>query len=331
MAESRGEAAERNSEYIGGEYEAAVVAGILGVTTRPAVRARISDVSGSLAIPRPLFVGNVLDTLERQLESAVLLLDLGSCCRETELLRLVHAWTTFHPESEIVLFTPLLDRESELRTTVLLVREVRLAEVRVLTASDFYRDEVWRNLWGMRERALLQVELRTELLGAIQALGRSLPAAPIVLQILGATASVRGSQAASTAADAPRVQIDRERKTTWLHLRRSGQLPATWLEVVFQLLWHAKLRSRGWSGPRIAQFLGFESPRHFRMVLSRRVGIGIKDLRRLPYDDALAWAASVLTTPKGRLDERSVRALIRPLLEGARRTTSAAEEHSGVL
>ena len=326
MVESRGGAAERYSEYIGEGHETAVVAGILGVTTRPAVRARVLAVSGSLALPCPRFVGNVIDTLEVQIESAVLLLDLGSCCQDAELLPLVQAWTAFHPETEVVLFTPLLDRETELRITVLLVREVRSAEVRVLTASDFYRDEVWRNLWGMRERALLHAELRTELLGAIQALGRTLPAAPIVLQVLGAAASEHGLPGSRMPADGARAQNDRERKSTWLQLRRSGQLPASWLEVIFRLLWHAKLRDRGWSAPRIAQFLGFESARHFRLAVSRRIGIGIKDLRRLPYDDALRWAANVLTTPKGALDERSVRALMRPLLAGAGRAAPAPNE-----
>lgn len=109
--------------------------GIIGVTSRPAVRARVEEVSAALGFPPPTFVDDVTDALELGLERAVMLLDLGSCCRQRELVSLVQAWAAFHPSSEIVVFTPLLDRESELRAAVALVASVRMVEVRILTTS----------------------------------------------------------------------------------------------------------------------------------------------------------------------------------------------------
>jgi hypothetical protein len=108
---------------------------------------------------------------------------------------------------------------------------------------------------------------------------------------------------------------DRERKITWQRLRRAGQLPPSWLQVIFRVLWHAKLREHRWSAARIAHFLGFPSARHLRLSIARRLGVGFKCLRRLTYQQTLQWAADVLTAPSGPARPRSVRSLTEGLTE----------------
>lgn len=278
--------------------------GILAVTTRPAVRARVEAASAMLLLPAPVFADSVTAALELGIDRAVLLLDLGGCCRQPELVTLVRVWAVFHPSSEIVAFAPLVDREPELHAVVNLVAALRTTVVRVLSASDFYRDESWRNLWLMRERAGLQAELREDLLAAVRATGRPLRAATAVLGLLADVAAgarrVAQDDAFAGSAAVTRAR-ERERKSVWQQLRRAGQLPPSRLLLVFRVLWYAKLHHDGWSSPRIASFLGFDSPRHFRLGVSRRLGIGLKSLRSLSYESALLWAARLLTTPDADL------------------------------
>lgn len=292
--------------------------GILGVTNRPAVRARIEAASARLSLPTPVFVDDISDAIELGIDRSVLLLDLGSCCRQGELLALVRVWAVFHPGSEIVLFTPLVEREAELRAALNLVAGLRTAVVRVLTASDFYREEAWQNLWRMRERAALQSAIRADLLAAINDIGRPLAAAPVVLGLLaeagnGTEGGEQDEEVARSAA--VRRLRARERKMVWQRLRQSGQLPSSWLLVIFRLLWYAKLREEGWPSSRIAEFLGFRSPRHFRLKVSRRLGAGLKALRVVSYEDSLRWAAELLTAPNRASDVYSVRSLMQPLMQ----------------
>jgi hypothetical protein len=297
----------------GRQHSRAGLGGILAVTNRLAVRVRVTAASAALGLPAPVFVDDLTEVLERGLERAVLLLDLGSCCEQSELVSLVQIWAAFHPGSEVVVFTPLLERELELKATVALVREVRSAEVRVLTTSDFYRDEVWRNLGEMRQRAALHAELRADLLSVVHSIGRPLPAARVVFQMLADAARPDDPRAT---ADAPAARMHaRERKSIWKLLRRSGQLPASWLLLVFRVLWYAKLRSEGWSARQIAAFLGFETPRHFRLAVTRRLRTRITELNRLPYPRALEWAAELLT---GRHRADSTRLLFEPILSNRR-------------
>lgn len=65
--------------------------GILAVTTRPAVRERIRAVSALLTLPPPHFVTRVEDTLEPRGDTALLVLDLGSCCTDRSLTPVIHA------------------------------------------------------------------------------------------------------------------------------------------------------------------------------------------------------------------------------------------------
>jgi hypothetical protein len=288
---------------------------MLVVTTRTAVRERLGAVSTRLGLPSPTFVGRVEEALESGIDSPVLLLDLGSCCKDESLEHVLRTWEAYRPGGEVVVFTPLIDREAELKAAVTLVRVLRLAETRVMTASDFYRDEVWRNLGELGQRSALESELRRELVAAVQELGRRIRAEPVVLQILhDAPRYADISAAASTALGRVRVRADTQRKALWKLLRRSGQMPASWLLLVFRVLWYVKLREKGWSTDQIAHFLSFPSARHLRMTLRRRFGVGVGELKRVRYDDVLRWAATLVTSEHADLARQSVRALVEPLL-----------------
>ena len=288
---------------------------MLAVTTRLPVRVRLEGICTQLGLPAPIFVGLLEEALESGVDRPVLFLDLGSCCKDRELGCLVQTWEAFRPGSEVVLFTPLLDREAELRAAVSLVKSARSVEVRVMTTSDFYRDEAWQSLAAARERAALEAELRRELMEAIRCTGRPLRAEPLVLELLHEAPRYAGMGAiAATPLDEVRVRADAERKRRWKLLRRSGQLPASWLLLVFRLVWYMKLRQEGWSPQRIAAFMGFPSPRHLRLTVRRRFGIRVEELKHVRYEDSLTWAATLLTTSHLRLAGLTVQALITPLL-----------------
>jgi hypothetical protein len=289
--------------------------GILGVTSRPAVQARIAAVSADLSLPPAVFVDGMTEALELGIDRAVLLLDLASCCRESELLALVRVWIAFHPGSQVVVFTPLIDREAELPVVVRLVSGVRSATVRVLSASDFFRDETWRNLWHMRERAALQSEIREDLLATFRTLGKPLAAATAVLQILaeageGASRYPDDVSSGTTGALGHRT---RRRKRVWQRLRDSGHLPPSWLLLLFRLLWYTKLRNDGWPSSRIAHFLGFTSPRHLRLTICRRLGVQLRTLQGLSYEQTLIWTAGLLAG-SGETKWDSVRELTQSLI-----------------
>lgn len=295
---------------------------LLAVTTRPAIRLRIEAVATSLGLPRPAFAADPAEVLESGADCSVLLLDLGSCCADASLGAVVSTWAAYRPGSEVILFTPLLDRERELKVAVSILTTTCSAEVRVMTASDFYRDEVWRTLAALRERAALEAELRGEFLTAVAETGRPLRAEPVVLELLHQAPKHPDIEAApETALARVRLASEKsgsERTMLWKLLRRSGQMPASWLLLVFRVLWYVKLRERGWSAGRIARFLGFASPRHFRKTVRRRFGVGITQLAAVRYADALRWAAALVTSDHSRLGHLPVRALVTPLLNPAR-------------
>jgi len=276
---------------------------------------RLSVVSAGLGLASPLFVARLEEALEVGADRAILFVDLSACASEVHAMSLLQTWDAFRPGSEIILFTPLIDRERELRIVAGVCRSARSAEVRVMTASDFYRDEVWRNLGEMRENAALEAEFRAEFLAAVRQTGRPLRAEPAVLMVLHD--APRAGEIIATAEmplDQVRAAMDSDRKALWKFLRQSGQLPASWLLLIFRVLWYTKLRERGWSAGRIATFLGFDSPRQFRLTIKRRFGIALGQLKAIRYPDALVWAADLVTSAHVRLARQPVRALVGSLV-----------------
>jgi hypothetical protein len=284
---------------------------LIAVTGRPAVRLRIAAVSAQLGLPPPIFRERVDDLLAAGNDVAVVILDLSCCCTDTGLPRLIGHWARGHPGTELVLFAPLLDRDSELEATLALLRSAGDARLRVMTTRDFYRDEIWRTLAALRERVILERELRAEFLAAVARTGRSLRAASDVLDLLDEAARqaaidarveapVAGVQTSAVQIPNARAVGERERKVRWKQLRRAGQMPASSLRLVFRVLWYTKLRQIGWSTARVAEFLDFASPREFRRAIRRRLGIGVRYLRWLRYPDALGWAAELVVTEHAR-------------------------------
>lgn len=289
---------------------------MIAVTTRPAVRERLEAVSAAVGLPRPGFSDSLYDALESGVDSPLLVLDLGSCCRDADLAHALRTWEVFRPGSEVVLFTPLIDQAAELRAAVTLAKATRFVETRVMTASEFYRDEVWRTLRHSGERASLQAEIRSELLSAVRRSGQQIRAEAVVLQILHSTAWVVGPRR-TAASEHSAVNADKERKALWKLLRRARQIPASRLLLIFRVLWYAKLVERGWDAGRIARFLGFDSARQFRVMMKGRLGLSIEQLKRIRYDAALEWAAPLLARGADSVHSSSLpmRALIQPLVE----------------
>jgi hypothetical protein len=110
----------------------------IAVTRRPAVRLRIAEVSAQFGLPPPIFRERVDDLLAAGNDVAVAILDLGCCCTDAGLPRLMGHWARGHPGTELVLFAPLLDHDSELEATLALLRAAGDAGLRILTAPDFY-------------------------------------------------------------------------------------------------------------------------------------------------------------------------------------------------
>src|SRR5688572_5565929 len=115
------------------------------------------------------------------IKSPLLFLDLGSCASDSGLEMAVRSWTAENPNSVVVFFVPLLDREAETR---LIFRLAVIGAGRVMTESDFARPQVWHNLKEAHTLATLEEEIRAEFLEAVASTGRRLRAEPIVLQLL---------------------------------------------------------------------------------------------------------------------------------------------------
>ena len=300
--------------------------GLVAVTTRPVIRMRLGALSAEVGMPAPLFAAGVDDVLESGVDRAILFLDLACCAGDDDLVPVVQTWDAFRPGTEVVAFTPLVDRERELAATVALTQVLRNCNLRVLTASDFHRPEVWRNLQSQRARATLLAELREDFLAAVQRTGRHLPAEPLVLQLLNDAPRLadRPPGHRSTLDDAgdgtpeehrASVEAENERKGVWRVLRAAGQLPASWLVVIFRVLWYLKLVEREWTSGQIAEFLSFPSPRHLRLTFRRRFGVTLEQLRGVSYRAALRWAAELLTGAHAQLGRATTtRSLIQPLL-----------------
>ena len=283
---------------------------MLAVTTRLEVKTRLARVAGDIGLPAPQFFASVRDALAARGDRSLLFLDLGVCCREAGLRRLVGGWVRRHPHAEIILLVPLLDRECE---THAMFELAALGVGRVMTASDFARPEVWATVRAAHALALVQQSILDDFRREAGCAGRPVAAAPVVERIL-ANVHLNASCYALARHAAPRWGEGSEgsegarRKALWQELRGAGQMPASWLVLVFRVVWYARLRELGWGARAIATLLGFRTTRLLRMTLKRRFGVCMRELHDVRYEDALRWAVAVCTADhraeSGRARER---------------------------
>lgn len=272
-------------------------AGVLVVSTRPAVCERVRAATQALGLSPPSVVARAGHLPRIEGGEWLLCLDLAVCCCEPGLVAALRAWSARGPRRLLVIFAPLVDRERELRATALLTRAIRRARVRVMTTTDFFDDLAWRRLRAADERVWLLARVRTRLLAAARASGRSIPALPLVLAQLREVWLGRMRIEERDAHDAGvHARAESHRKLRWRMLRRAGQMPESWLRCVLRVLWYLTLRDAGWSTRRIARSLGYRSERDLRRTVHRRLGIRFRELRRLPGAAGFAWAGELLTS-----------------------------------
>ncbi|HEX2717644.1 MAG TPA: hypothetical protein VHM67_08165 [Gemmatimonadaceae bacterium] len=263
---------------------------MIAVTTQIGARDRLRQVATKLGFPVPTFCVRAADLPPGVVADTILLLDLGSCAREPELSPRVARWLASHPGTALVLFVPLLDRDAEMHAMFDLTS---LGATQVMTASDFARLEVWHNLVSRQLLAARQTEIRADFLERVRTLGMTIAAERIVLRLLIDTPTVTDVHAAAAAAMGHVVgRGEAMRIAVWRELRRAGQLSATRLLLVFQLLWYRRLADLGWRAGTIAAFLGFKSARELRLTLKRRLGLTMHQIRATPYEDALDWVVA---------------------------------------
>ena len=286
---------------------------MLAVTTRAALKDRLTGIAARLELPSPRFFASAQAVLAAGARDPLLFIDLGSCCGDFGLERTLREWEAINSLSEIVFFVPLIDRERETR---LMFRLAALGSGRVMTESDFSRLEVWRTLKEAHTLAGLKEEIHEEFLAAVAATGRRLRAEPLVLQLLSDAPKVTDlNETMAAALKNYRPNSDAARKAVWTQLRRADQMPASWLLLTFRILWHTKLQEKGWNTGRIAPFMSFRSARDFRRALRRRAGISMSELKKVRYSRALEWAARVSTGGYAELAGSPVSRMIEPLLE----------------
>jgi hypothetical protein len=302
---------------------------VLAVTTRATVRARLRELAAGFGLPTPVFVEHVGDVLSARADVALLVLDLGSCSDFPGLGCAIRGWASARSAAEVVVFAPLLQREAELRAAVSIAQGSCSANVRVLTASEFYSDDVWRTLVATRERSILASNLERDFRSAVHQTGRSLCGEPVVLELLREISRPREMPVTTTAllGRQRRANPRSAQKALWKQLVGVGQLPPSQLVLVFRVLWYAKLRECRWTARRIAAFLGFRSPRHLRRSLARRLGVGTRALRQVRYADALNWAAMLVTSPRLERIGYPVRALISLLMKCAVATVGSPRQY----
>jgi AcrR family transcriptional regulator len=286
---------------------------VLAITTRPTIRHRLAQIAAGVDIPTPTFYACATEMIESAAASPLLFVDLGSCYADPRLEEALRWWTVRNPQSELVFFVPLIEREAETR---LVFRLASIGSGRVMTESDFGRLEVWQNVKDAHSLALLRREIREDFLRAVEQTGRQIRAEVIVLQILGfAPGIVDLAGTTAVALAEPPSSLDAARKAVWSQLRRQGQMPASWLLLMFRLVWYAMLSEKGWSTNRIARFMGFRTTRDFRRTMRRRCGISMSQLKQLDYQRVLEWAAVTTTGGYQTAMGRSVVELIQPLVK----------------
>jgi hypothetical protein len=271
------------------------------VTVRPTVKLRLRSVSAALGLVEPVCIARPEDALPVFHRGVGLVVDLVTTAREPALAQLVRDWERERPDCPLVLIAPLIDRETELKITVALLHAVERLKPTVLTVGDFLRDEPWHTLMAYAEHAALERALWEELRATAAASGRAIRGEPAVREVL--LAASRPPRAGVHAMAAPFAVASsstvRARKALSGRLRRAGQAPPSQLLLAFRVLWLAKLRARGWRTDRVADFLGYDSPREFRRAVRRRLGIGVRELARVPYRALVCWAADFLTASGG--------------------------------
>jgi hypothetical protein len=308
----------------------------LAVTVRPTVKLRLRGVSTALGLVEPVCVARPEDALPAFHCAVGLVIDLVTTGREHALAQLVRDWERERPDCPIVLLAPLIDRETELRIMVALLNAAERLKPTVLTAGDFLRDLPWHNLMAHAEHATLERALWEELRAAAAESGRAIRGESAVREVL--LAASRPSRARVHAIAAPFVLASsspvRARKALSSRLRRAGQAPPSQLLLAFRVLWLAKLRARGWRTDRVADFLGYASPREFRRAVRRRLGIGVRELARVPHRDLVCWATDFLTAG-GRAGMPVSVALGTPLPRcrphGARPVFEGSRDHDAAL
>lgn len=288
--------------------------GVVAVTVRPAIRLRLAAISSDLGFAAPRFYADTGQVLESGIDESVVFLDLASCSADPQFVRHLQALDSIAPRTPIVVFAPLLDRECELDALMVASREIRRCTLCVMTSSDFHRIEVWRNLWMHANRTALEETLRAEFLQAVQRTGRRVPAECLVLQLLNDASWAPATEFAAPIVRARCSPAEAERKAVWRLLRSAGQLPASWLALIFRVLWYVKLTDRGWTTAQIAHFVGLPSPRHLRLTFRRRFGVTLDQLAAVRYSNALRWAAALVTGSVLPVPGSSVRDLITPLV-----------------
>ena len=293
---------------------------MIAVTTQYGARERLRQVAATLGFPAPTFCCRAADLPPGEVSDTILLLDLGSCAREPGLRARVGYWLSAHRRASLILFVPLLDRDVEMHAMFELTS---LGATQVMTASDFARIEVWHNIVSRQLLAARQTELRGDFLERARARGRTIPAEAIVVRLLTEAPTITDVHTAAAAAighgggkgDAMRIAV-------WRELRRAGQLSATRLLLVFQLLWYRRLADLGWRSGTIAAFLGFRSARELRLTLKRRLGLSMQEIRATSYVDALDWA--VESCAGGDVTNRTLPTTNRPFLDVTASTTFRA-------
>ena len=148
----------------------------------------------------------------------------------------------------------------------------------------------------MVRAAALAAEIVQEFRGAVSSTGRTLAAEPLVLRLLAEAPFILDvNTTAARVVGCEARGYDARRKSVWRVLDTEGQLPPSRLLLVLRLLWFAKLHQLHWPASEISAFLGYSSPRLFRVSIRRRCGLTMHELNAVRYERTLAWAASVCT------------------------------------
>jgi hypothetical protein len=289
---------------------------MIAITSRVNLQERLRQVSARFGMPAPIFLATAGELLESASRVSLLFVDMSACCRDPRAEVCVRTWLEYHPLSDVILYVPLADRECEIRMMFALAKQ---GIGHVMTASDLERDAVWRTVTERRALATLQAEIQADFQDTAAGLGARIRAESIVLQVLAEAPKVVDVHA-TAATGLPDVfgSGDTRRKAVWRRLHEAGQVPVSWLLVVFRVLWYAKLVEKGWHAGDIACFLGFNSPRQLRLTVKRRLGLTIDELKQVRYREALDWAAFLCASGAAELSGMTLRTLVRPLLEAAR-------------
>jgi hypothetical protein len=260
-------------------------------------------------------IGDVMDVAA---EVSVLVVDLGYCGLQTDLITHLAIWRTLNPACAIVLVRLMPDKEAE--GTLLMELGQRMPYGRRdigLREAEAYSVPRWVEILLANPATVVLHQIHQHFEQVLQA---DLPNRPLLLQMLNSATHGDGTvKEICQRLGNPARADSTHRHSLAGTLYRAGQPSPKEILTGFRVAVHARLleltreNPQFWTTARRVEVMGAANQRALRKSLARCTGTEYEQLKQLVYDDAVELCAD-LTYPGEDGPERTVAKLLAPVV-----------------